>query len=374
MITPRIAILANYPVWLLEDSPVPPFKGHYATWLTALAEAFGQQADFEVHWVTLSKALREPVCLERMGQHFHILPRASRTIGLYTFYLHDRRLIARELRRIRPVLVHSWGNEDCYALCGRDFKGHKLLSVQGALRTCVRTGTMASFMRCQSWYEPLTVAAHPWVTTESPWAEQCIRKLSSKPRFFHLEYAVERRFFGVERVLNMSPRCLFAGSDIPLKNVDLLIRAFSRPELSHLELRLAGVDAASRPNLPPNITCLGRIDRDAMVRELASTWCLVHPSLADTGPTVVKEARVMGIPVILTDCCGSQQHVVEGQSGFIHAAHDDEGFARSVLTVTNDAETSLRMGAYGREECRHALSEELMYSTLTNIYRTILQA
>jgi len=50
---------------------------------------------------------------------------------------------------------------------------------------------------------------------------------------------------------------------------------------------------------------------------MASVWCLVHASLIGTGSTVVKEARVAGLPVILTTECGSKRYIEESTSVFI---------------------------------------------------------
>ncbi len=372
---PRIAILASYPVWLLENSPVPATSGHYATWLVALSHFFESRRDFDIHWVTLSKAVTTPQHLDRLGQHFHILPRASKTLGLYSFYLHDRHSVARELKRLNPDLVHAWGNEDCYGLCSTDFRGKKLISTQGMLRAIAARGELSSFLRIQGFlYEKRVYRAHRWITAESPWSAARVKELAPQANPFPLEYAPERRFMSVTRHPAPIPICLFAGSDVPLKNVDLLVEAFSRPELAHVQLNLAGVSPASRPNLPNNIHALGRVSRDEMARLLSEAWCLVHPSLADASPNTVKEARVIGLPAVISEECGNKHYYVEGKSGFICGVHDVDAFVRGILAVTKDVDTSLSMGRYGLEECRHALSEEVMYESLRDIYDTILRA
>lgn len=71
---------------------------------------------------------------------------------------------------------------------------------------------------------------------------------------------------------------------------------------------------------------------------MSQAWCLVHLSKADTGPTVVKEARVMGLPVILTDACGSKQYVEHNKSGFIVSPCDIESIVKSVLYIIESKE------------------------------------
>lgn len=370
---PKIAILANFPAWLYTDK-LPRFSGHYAVWLVALHEAFGKQEDFEIHWVTLSKDVASSLSFLSNNQHIHVLPRISRTVGQFTFYRHDRRQVAAVLQQIEPDMVHSWGTEDCYGLCAKDFKGPKLHSVQGALRAYMQRAKFPRFMHIQSWYEPGVWKSFLHMTTESPWAADRVREICPEIHPFIWEYAVEQRFFVCTRAISEQPVCLYSGADSPVKNVDTLIAAFSTPELSHITLKLAGVDPAGRPGLPDNIKALGRVGRDEMANLLSEAWALVHMSCADTGPTIAKEARVVGLPVIISDQCGSTQHVANGKSGFILAPHDVPGLVSAALAVTHDANTSLAMGAHGQENCRRALSADTMVDKLVTIYRKVLQA
>lgn len=368
---PRIAILAAFqPCEADPDFPKP--VGHYAVWLSSLFHAFAEQDQYEIHWVTLNKGVTSRRLIEAKGQFVHILPRGSRTLGQFTLYLRERLSIARELKIIKPDLVHAWGTEDCYATCGADFRGHRLLSTQGLLTSYIQRGTMPRFAHRQSRYERRALRAYPDITTESPWACNRVRELAPQAHIHPFEYAVNGIFFEQERKLTEHPTALYGGTDSPLKNVETLIQAFSDPRLSHVTLHLAGVSRANHPNLPANIVCLGRLDRPSMAKRLSSAWCLVHASLADCAPNIVNEARVMGLPVVLSSECGSKQHVEEGKSGFILEPTDTEGFIRSVLAVTRDQATSLAMGAHGREACRRVLSAETMFSTLHALYSSLL--
>lgn len=368
---PKIAILCSFPVFLLTDA-LPRHTGHYGVWLLALYHAFSRQDDYEIHWVTLDKHIRQPLRFQSNGQFFHVLPRIKRPYGLVTWYHHDRKQVAAELDLIRPQLVHSWGTEDCYGLCAKYFSGKKLHSVQGALRASFQRGRLYWFARMQSYYEPLTWRSFRHITTESPWAADRVREVCPDVAPYHLEYAVEDRFFHVERHLAESPVILYSGAYTPLKNIPVLIKAFSRPELSGITLKLAGVLPGYYRNLPPNIIPLGWVGRDEMAWFLSEAWGLIHMSLADTGPTIVKEARVAGLPVIVSSECGSRQHVEHGKSGFILSPQDVDGIVTSVLAITQDAATSLRMGGHGQQECRHALCQETMVTTLLGIYRTVM--
>lgn len=366
-----IAILANFPYWLY-NARFDQRRGHYAVWLSALHETLGCCDDFEFHWIVLSKEVQKRSIFSSHCQTIHVLPRTRLTIGLYTAYLYDRFQVAKELKIITPDLVHSWGTEECYGLCCCDFRGQKLHSVQGLLKAYIERGVMGKFERRHSYYEPRVLRSVPHLTTESPWAADRVRDIAPNAHPILWEYAVENTFFHMKHCPAPEPTCLYAGSDVPIKNVQLLIRAFSSPRLAHVRLNLAGVNPHDYPQATPNIRLLGRISRQEVAHLLSETWCLVHPSLADTGPTIVKEARVVGVPVILTNDCGSKQHVIEGKSGYTIPPDDEDALIDRVLKVTASREAAIDMGAYGKDEVRQSLSADTMVSRLLDIYRGIL--
>lgn len=367
-----IAILANFPAWLYTDE-LPDYDNHYDVWLVALHESLERQDELEVHWVTFSKNLRKPLRFTSRGQQIHVLPRYKRIFGLFTLYAQDRIKVARELRCIRPDMVHSWGTEDSYGLCAADFNGAWLHSVQGAMRAYVKRAWFNIPVWLHSFYEPRVWRRARHITTESPWAADRVRDTVPAAEPYHLEYAVEDRFFHLERHPAAAPQCLYIGTYTNIKNVAFLIDAFADPRLSGIKLKLAGFPPCfAPPSLPPNVEVQGIVGRGEVAGLLSESWALVHMSKGDTGPTVVKEARVAGLPVVLSDCCGSAQHVEHGKSGFILPHDDREGFVQAVLAVAKDMETSLSMGAHGRAECRAALCKEKMIATLLGIYHRVL--
>lgn len=369
----RIAIIGDLPIWEASETPVPDAHAwHYCVWLSALVAALSKQKYFDIHWIVPSKSVRKRRVVEARNQFFHLLPKGSLSVGQYTGYLYDACVIQQEISRIAPDLIHSWGTENSYSIAASYSGGKKIISIQGLLKAYAERARLARFERIQALYEAYTLRRFQYITTESPWATARVRDIIPAASPFHLEYAVEERFFSMPRQITESPTCLYAGTNVPVKNLPSLIKAFSDPALAHVQLKLAGVMPEEFPVLPPNIRPLGRLNREAMTHELSHAWALVHPSLADTGPTIAKEARVMGLPVMLTSACGSQQHVEEGKSGFIVEPSDTAAMKDAVLRMTESAETALSMGRHGQEECRRKLSARKMLETLMGIYQDIL--
>lgn len=369
---PVIAILADFPAWLLCDQ-VPSRSGHYGVWHVAMHEAFAGTDEFEIHRVVVDSRIRKRIDFEDKGQFFHVLPGARKTIGLYTAYAWDRWQVKRCLNEIQPDLVHGWGTETCYGLCTKDFKGKKLFSVQGLLTAYRERALISRFERVQCLlYEKGVLRAMPAITTESEWARDRVLEHAPTAQIRLWDYAVESSLFCSSRQLTPSPTCLMGASYTPVKNHKLAIGAFSRPELRHVKLYLAGEKPANYEKLPSNIIALGRVSRDKMVELLSKVWCVVHPSLADTGPTMIKEARVAGVPCIATHDCGAKRYIVPGKSGFVIDPRSEQQLVDAVLSVTKDAGTSLSMGEYDWPRCRQALTGSTMFENICTIYNDIL--
>jgi glycosyltransferase involved in cell wall biosynthesis len=68
----------------------------------------------------------------------------------------------------------------------------------------------------------------------------------------------------------------------------------------------------------------------------------VHPSLRDTWGLVINEAMAVGLPVIVSDCCGAAPELIrDGHNGFTFNPHDHETLAGLMLGIAE--------GLYQRE-------------------------
>lgn len=373
---PTIAILADFPLWLVTDIIEKP-QGHFAVWLQALFGSTDLPADWQIHWIVLNRRIAQYSLVTRKNHHFHLIGQGSRMLGVASAYAIDRVRISQVIRRIKPDLVHAWGTETPYALAGTDFNGRRLLSMQGILTAYCKRSPMPLFARLQQWWERTALRCYPHVTVESPWGRERLLEIVPDARIELIEYGVEPFVMRIEKQLDRQPCCFYAGSLCELKGSDILIECFSRPELQHVQLRIAGDGDPAfveqlRERSGANITYLGRLDREQMAAELARTWCVVHPTLADTSPNIVKEARCCGTPVISTPEGGQTQYIEEGKSGFICPVHDIQSMVNAVLAVTQSPEKSLEMGAFGQSVCREQLDPDLTARKLTRLYKRLL--
>lgn len=367
----RVVILGSFPIWLLEND-IPAARGHYAVWLMALHEMLKEVQKYEWHWVCFNRNVSRKRDVVHANQVFHVLPCGSLELASRIRFMQDRWRVKRLLAQLKPDLVHAWGTESRYASCGADFNGKKILSMQGILSACERICPQGGYMKRQAAREVKLLPLFDVVTAESEWACARCREVSPQSRVIRWEYATEDRFFHIERKLFDAPTCLLAGSDTPIKNVDTAIKVFADSRMAGVTLLLAGTDPAGRPDLPPNIKPLGRVSRDGMAELLSGCWALLHPSLVDSSPNIIKEARVAGLPVVTTTNCGGAQYVDEGKSGYVVEAHDDEAMRQAVSDIVSSAPHALQMGAWQQDVCRQQLSRETMKQRICEIYDAVL--
>lgn len=368
---PRIAILGDFPIGKVYSRYAERTK-FYPSWLYNLYEAFLLKQEFDIHWIIVDKMIKEEEVFHVQNQTFHMIPGSRLTLGLYTAYIYNRYKVKKCVKKIRPDIFHGWGTERFYGLAACDFRGKSLLSVQGLLTAYSQRARLSTFESRQKWYEKGVLRRVKYITVESPWAWDRVLELAPEANLSLCEYAVNPDFFNVQRHLSDEPSCLIACSRALVKNIQLAVKAFSRPELRHVKLYMAGPLPEDYSELPENIIPLGGMEHKKVADLMAGVWCLVHPSLADTGPTVVKEARVVGVAAIVTTECGSKQHVIHGKSGYVIPPNDEERLVEAVLAVTKSRETAQQMGEYGKDDCRRALRVETMSNTFSELYMKIL--
>jgi len=352
---PRIAILADFPLAALEGGATGRGGGQGCTWLPQLAESFARYPEFEIHWVILDRRGNPPATFHAHGQTFHRIQGSSVSLDLALANLPARHAIRKFLRTLKPDLVHAWGTELIYPAALRDFAGPTMLSMQGVLTEYRRIGGLPDDWRWRRMVanEPAMIRSATVVTSESEWGIARVKEVDPAADCRLVEYGVHPRFYDIPWQPDPdTPYLLYVGGAGPRKGFDLLLDALARMPDRTWELRLAGDDEMGREvearNMK-NVRCLGLLPWDAMQKELQGAWAFVLPTRGDTSPNSVKEARVIGLPVVTSIHGGQAGYIMERVNGRIVDPLDAAGLAEALSDV---------MGSYGRArelgENRHA--------------------
>jgi glycosyltransferase involved in cell wall biosynthesis len=370
---PRICLLAPFPYHALPGQPVTA-PAHHATWLPPLARALEGQDDFDLHWITCGKEVARHQTLRAWNQTFHRLPRKRLSWEILSGFRHERRLIQDLLRDLSPDLVHAWGTEEGYGLAAGTWPGKRVLSVQGILQAYCAAAPQHPLLRWQARQERRVLAAFRHLTVESEWGRDKLAHLAPHADVRVIEYGVDLPGEPPRRQVAEGPVALFVGTLSKLKGVDLLLDAFADERLRSVRLVLLGGGPLRRPDRRPqrNVEFLGHQMKSEVEAWMGRASFLIHPTRADTSPNCVKEARVIGMPVITTPEGGQTAYVEDGVSGAIFRSGDREGLIAAVLGITSRIATDPAFGIAGRDLCRAQLDPRLTASSFLRLYRELL--
>ena len=88
-------------------------------------------------------------------------------------------------------------------------------------------------------------------------------------------------------------------------------------------------------------------------------------------PNVVLEAMAAEVPVVATDIPGTNELVVDGETGFLVPVGDRAAFARQTRKLIEDPRLARRMGAAGRERVVEGFSVDRMIREHAQLYREL---
>ena len=370
----RVAMLCNFPLHTLENSPTRFLQGQHATsWLVDLPGEFAKLRELKMHWITLRDDVGEPVVFPAHGGVFHVLP-TTRSGRASSLYREDLQTLRRCLAEIRPQVVHGWGTEDVYALVAVTSGYPHLISMQGILSHYCLRNRMKPRDYFQALLELWCLQKAQRVTVESEWGRRILRKRRWQGPIDLVEYGVRHSFFEVpwhpepER-----PVAVFIGSIHPRKGIGDLVEAF-RQVPGVLQVIGRGEEAYVRrlkQSAPPNVEWLGELNVAEVQKRLSKAWCLALPTRADTSPNVVKEARVIGLPVITTPEGGQVTYVRDQEDGFLVSPGEAQKMAAAISNLVKNPKMTLQMGQLGQTRYRNLFLPSKTADAFLKSYRTL---
>jgi len=153
--------------------------------------------------------------------------------------------------------------------------------------------------------------------------------------------------FSLRKELGLDPSALVVlsvGRDHPQKAYAAGIRAFAKVcrEVKDAYYVIVGKDASAHGDLAESLGLSERIlfpgtmEGDSMVGTYQQANVFFSPSIWEMMPLVVLEAMAAGLPAVVTNISGSQDLVLEGETGFIVEPGDEDSMATRLLELLKD--------------------------------------
>jgi len=168
----------------------------------------------------------------------------------------------------------------------------------------------------------------------------------------------------IKRKNNFRPyNFLYVGRLSKEKNLEMLIRSFSRLKNENNNYEDWGLiivgsgqeEAELKRNVRglniPGIFFTGKKKLKEVLIYYAISDVLVLPSMGDTWGIVVNEAMICGLPVIVSNKCGSAYDLVK-ENGFIFDPNDDNNLTEIMLKFVNKEVSASEMGEKSKDIIR----------------------
>jgi glycosyltransferase involved in cell wall biosynthesis len=388
----RVAWVCEYPASAFPEraalARIPP--GHPVPWVVVQAPLVAASG-VELHIVTVSKHLDADEEFTSGGVHFHFLkiPRLPRASMAYQV---DRMRMARCLHRIRPALVHGFGTEASFGYTAVSGRFPSVLMIQGIISRIARVRGRAALLRqpgvCVSLLvERVTIRRARHVVCETAFAAEFVRQHNPAAVVHRISTPIRDEWFQIARRAGDPgvPEVLFVGWVLPEKGIEVLLHAFSRIVQEHPGSVLHVVGACNRGYLEgvltPLVSTLRLEDRvvfhgqqsAALVADrLSRASVLALPTLMDTAPNVLAEARAAGVPVVASAAGGIPELIEDRIDGVLVPPGSADRLAAAIGSLLGDPGRAAAIGERGRERARRDHRAPVQVAKLLDVYRDVL--
>ena len=369
----KIAVLADFPLHALRDLMLPKTNRHYATWLPQIAEAWEKQKKFEIHWVILNSAVDQRVDIKQWNQMFHILP-TTKSCRASTLYRKVRITIGRVLSEIKPEIVHGWGTEEVYSFAAVLSGYPNIISMQGILSHYVLKSLMPLHSYWLAALEIFVLWKTDHITVESEWGRRILEERNPFAKINTIEYGVSNIFFNTKwKPEKRKPIFIFVGTPIRRKGIQDLISAFKDKSLQKSELWVVGDGDGEwlkkqKRMSSINTKWLGFKSQREVAQLMSKAWAIILPTRADNSPNVIKEARVIGLPVITTNKGGQAGYLNDRKDGYLIAPGNIEQIRNAIRWVIKNYDKNILMGKTGKKTFREEFRAETQAEKILELY------
>jgi glycosyltransferase involved in cell wall biosynthesis len=118
----------------------------------------------------------------------------------------------------------------------------------------------------------------------------------------------------------------------------------------------------------------GHISTPDVPRFLAALDVYVSPATTEAFGMALIEAAAAGVPTVATRVGGVPEVIIDGETGFLVAAHDPSALAQAIVCLLDDRKSAARLAAAARERARTEFSPQRMIDGTMAVYAEAIAA
>jgi len=171
-------------------------------------------------------------------------------------------------------------------------------------------------------------------------------------------------------------RAVFVGRHVPVKGLDVLLKAWALAELpAKAQLTLAG-DGPERDRLialAKDLGIEGSVKFPGMVQDvpalLSENNLYVQASHQEGLPNAVLEAMSTALPVVATRVSGHEDIITDGETGFLVPPNDSLTLSMVLSRLAHQQELRMEMGGTARKYVEKKFSTSVVTESLAKLYQ-----
>lgn len=359
------------------EAPIPFFGTAPAALLSGLAE-FPDELDVHVISCARTRMLPCEKLASNIWFHQPVVPK----IGWgRTAFLGCARAVRKQLKSIRPDIVHAQGTErDCAVSMMLAPSGPRVLTIHGHMaRIAEITGArFPSYYWMAKNLERMAIKRSDGLVSISNYTQDRVKTLCK--RSWVVPNAVDSSFFNVSSQPSRN-LALCVGTVTPWKRQLELIEAMdqipdiSRPHVVFLgSMGTKGYDRLVREAIDSRDWCeyQGFADRDGLKEWLSKASLLILPSIEDNCPMVILEAMAAGVPVAASRIGGIPDLVDEWMTGCLFDPENPADIADKICWITRSPELRQECAIRSRQKAVELFSPKIIAEKHLKIYRELL--
>ena len=174
-----------------------------------------------------------------------------------------------------------------------------------------------------------------------------------------------------------SPRLLSAGRIVRQKGLDFGLQALSQLKDLEWTWSIAGdgpqldtlKSLAAELGIQERVHFLGWQSRDELTKQYQQANIFLFPSRHEGMPNAVLEAMSTGLPVVATRIAGSEELVIEGETGFLVQTENVDELRESLRRILVDPSQRKKMGQASRQR----VEKNYSWRNAAEQYKTYLE-
>jgi glycosyltransferase involved in cell wall biosynthesis len=373
-------------------------KGHPVPWITYLFEEIKKRDLFDLHIITTSSFTNRNIYFRDNNIRFNIISRKIPFYYLPTrifryfpflkrisdfFYVMKGRKI---INQINPDLInlHGTENEDVLPLL-REVAYPVIITIQGLFNLGINYKDTPQ-RRKKLNIENRILQMYKYYIIRNEMMKNIIIKYRQDAEFYYHHYPMNSLALELyNKDINKDAHITFAGAIVHNKGIEDLISALVivKKEIPNVTLKIIGFGNSQytefikekilQNNLTTNISFLGFLTNEEVIKEIKKSKIYVLPTYYDTCPGTVAESMCVGTPVISNNVDGLPYMIENNKSGLLVAKGDVKQLACAIIKLLLDPikRDSIRKSAFKFAEKSFKVTN--IVNELNDIYIKILE-